>query len=367
MPQAEQLSVPNTEPVEGIEDTCPIPPQYGGLPRRIVHELVGDQKQVEAVDAWYDARLSQEAAAYDNWLNTLNDSQHTTFKQVMDDTKNTITTYITDYKNNAYLTEDLSPDQAEVLMRMTQEELDERDGSSEFDHIDKRIIESLRRKLAIKAFYENYSSVEQPDTQKTAFGDFSVKRGETDTGLYWNQFTNRAAKELKETGEFEWGKERLYFDIGENDFVKLRDMVMAVATDAHIPISFKYLDIEESRPHAIDDATTRFVANFVSASDAKAFYNTLRKHPDYEQLQSLGIDYQAEKIDEIVHYASGQRETRAALKNIVEKAVCNPDGTYTFPGLNEGKRLTISAQEYAAFEDRYRELIASAREKWDAA
>jgi len=122
---------------------------------------------------------------------------------------------------------------------------------------------------------------------------------------------------------------------------------MKTAKEQKIPIAFKLLDTAKSQPWALADET-RFVANFSSVKDAKTFYDSLRQSPEYKRMKpDRTHDYQGHQLDDIAHYASGYKETRASLQRI-EKAVRNPDGTYTYQS-QHNKPITISEPEYNAF------------------
>lgn len=190
--------------------------------------------------------------------------------------------------------------------------------------------------------------VEQPQTQNAEqplkqmgledsdYENFKFKNGETDVGTYWYEYNNIAAKKLKESGEFEWGKERIYFDIPLEDMEKLRDLAFNVAKNEKIPIGFKHLDIKKSHQSDLgrDSETTRFVANFASVDDAKRFYQALQQREEYGKMKSdRNLDYHGYNIDGVAHYASGFREARITLKSMIDSAKLNPDGTYTYIGM----------------------------------
>ena len=115
---------------------------------------------------------------------------------------------------------------------------------------------------------ENSSSVEQDK-----FSEFRMKNGETDQGFFWNEYRNAIAKELKNSGKFEWGKERIYFDVSIQDCEKLRNLAFKISSEQKIPIAFKYIDDEKTFPIHKDGNETRFVMNFVSSDDARRFYS----------------------------------------------------------------------------------------------
>ncbi|MDD5071671.1 MAG: hypothetical protein PHQ42_02970 [Patescibacteria group bacterium] len=172
--------------------------------------------------------------------------------------------------------------------------------------------------------------------EKKDYGEFRVKNGETDVGVFWYEYGNTAAKKLKESGKLEWGKERIYFDIPLNNMEELRNLAFAIAESEKIPIAFKHLDTQKT--HQIDlrqdSETTRFVTNFASIEDAKRFYQALQKREEYRRMKSdRNQDYHGFNIDGVAHYASGYREKRLTLKSIIDSAKLNPDGTYTYTGI----------------------------------
>lgn len=211
--------------------------------------------------------------------------------------------------------------------------------------------ESQRRDKALKAIGEkDKNELNQIRSKIDRSGDenirdldeyskFKVKNGETDTGVWWNEYSNLAAKHLKESGQFEWGKERIYFDIPLSDMEKMRDLVFEASKEGKIPIAFKYLDTNKTNQIDLESnsETTRFVANFSSTEDAKKFYNILKKSEKYQSIKSdRNLDYHGYQLDKIAHYASGYREKRMSLAQIIKTARLNPDGSYTYRGLFQG-------------------------------
>lgn len=124
-------------------------------------------------------------------------------------------------------------------------------------------IELIRNKI---------KGLEKEPNSQDVFTEFRMKNGETDEGFYWNEYRNKKAKELKELGKFEWGKEGIYFDIKIEDCEKLRDLTMKIAGENQIPIAFKYIDIVKTFPVHKDGKETRFVANFISSDDARILF-----------------------------------------------------------------------------------------------
>lgn len=199
-----------------------------------------------------------------------------------------------------------------------------------------------------------------------SFSSFKFKNGDTDTGAFWNEYSNEASKQLEKEGKFEWGKERLYFDIPYEAMEGLRDLVMRLASEKQIPIQFKYLDLTKSTPaHTDDPSTTRFVGNFASTADAKRFYQAIQQTPEYQALiaQSRGIDYKGHKLDEVTQYASGYRERREALERVV-RAQRQPNGNYEYVGPN-GNKVTYTEQRYNEVVKEYQDI--DPKKSWEKA
>jgi hypothetical protein len=190
---------------------------------------------------------------------------------------------------------------------------------------------------------------------KDVFSEFRVKNGETDEGFFWNEYRNQKAKELKNEGTFEWGKERIYFDVSIVDCEKLRDLSMKIASEYKIPIAFKYIDNEKTFPVHKDGTETRFVANFATSEDARKFYQALSKSEEYTKLVGdRRVDYKGIRIDDLAEYASGFREKRGALERVLS-ATQNENGKYEYLG-ESGKKMTISADQYENFKVQYKQL-----------
>lgn len=206
-----------------------------------------------------------------------------------------------------------------------------------------------------------YEGVEDAD-----FEEFTVKNGETDEGVFWNEFRNRAAKKLKESGEFEWGKERIYFDIPTQDMEILGNIIMDIARAKKIPVAFKYLDVDQTHKVNLQEGneTTRFVANFVSVDDAKRLYAELSNNETYTSMESdRSLDYGGHNIDGLAHYASGYRERRRSLSNMINTAVNNGNGTYTYTAVVDGysgekinKKVVIPAESFEILKKQYEDM-----------
>ncbi len=226
---------------------------------------------------------------------------------------------------------------------------------------DQEDAERIKKELGI-------SETEEPETKnKDKFSEFRMKNGETDQGFFWNEYRNVIAKELKNSGQFEWGKERIYFDISIQDCEKLRDLIFKIASDNKIPIAFKYIDDEKTFPVHKDGNETRFVANFVSSDDARKFYNFLAESDEYKNLQQdRQLDYKGIRIDNMAEYASGFREKRGALERIMS-AKLNENGLYEYTG-ESGKKMTINEDEFDRFRKQYQELeegVTKEKELWN--
>lgn len=223
---------------------------------------------------------------------------------------------------------------------------------------DQEDAEKIKKELGISKM-ENSSSVEQDK-----FSEFRMKNGETDQGFFWNEYRNAIAKELKNSGKFEWGKERIYFDVSIRDCEKLRNLAFKISSEQKIPIAFKYIDDEKTFPIHKDGNETRFVMNFVSSDDARRFYSFLSQSEEYKNLQNdRHLDYKGVRIDNLAEYASGFREKRGALERIMNAKI-NEDGKYEY--LSEsGKKMVLSENEFNGFKSQYQQLEDSINREKD--
>ncbi len=223
---------------------------------------------------------------------------------------------------------------------------------------DQEDVEKIKKELGISKM-ENSSSVEQDK-----FSEFRMKNGETDQGFFWNEYRNAIAKELKNSGKFEWGKERIYFDVSIQDCEKLRNLAFKIASKQKIPIAFKYIDDEKTFQIHKDGNETRFVMNFVSSNDARKFYSFLSQSEEYKNLQNdRHLDYKGIRIDNLAEYASGFREKRGALERIMN-AKLNEDGRYEY--LSEsGKKMTLNEDDFNVFKLQYQQLEESINKEKD--
>lgn len=192
------------------------------------------------------------------------------------------------------------------------------------------------------------------------FEKFTVANGETDQGVFWNQYRNKEAKRLKESGEFTWGEERIYFDVPLSDMEKLRDVAMRVAGEGKIPIAFKYLDAGRTFDSQKDGSETRFVANFASREDAKRFFAALRESSEYREIApDRKLDYKGIRVDDVAEYASGFREKRDSLERIMRNTGKNEtSGSYEYH-TESGKIISLSADEYENFSADYEAMRSS--------
>jgi hypothetical protein len=194
-----------------------------------------------------------------------------------------------------------------------------------------------------------------------------MSNGETDDGFFWYRYRNAIAKELKDSGQFEWGKERIYFDVSIQDCEKLRNLIFKITSENKIPIDFKYIDDEKTFPVHKDGDETRFVVNFVSSEDARKFYSFLAESNEYKNLQpDRKLDYNGIRIDNMAEYGSGYREERGALKRIIG-AKLNENGLYEYVSKN-GEKMTISEDKFRDFKAQYQKLeesIDKEKELWN--
>jgi hypothetical protein len=206
----------------------------------------------------------------------------------------------------------------------------------------------------------------QKETPTDDYGNFDYGNGETVPGVWWNAYDSKAAKTLKKEGKFQWGKERIYFDIPTDQMETLKGLTQKIAQEKQIPIAFKYLDTAKSEPWTSQDET-RFVANFASIEDAKRFYEALRQSAEYQKMKSdRNFDYHGHNIDGVAHYASGYREQREPLKRIIETAKRNPDGTYSYKSADGKKDMQIEEWQYEKFKKDHA-AIPDPKEAWEKA
>lgn len=233
-------------------------------------------------------------------------------------------------------------------------------------------LEEIRLRLRAASGFEKKGTptVSKTEQIQDPFGTFRVKHGETDTGMFWYEYRNIRAKELKESGQLEWGKERIYFDVPLIKLEQLRDIVMRVARDAQVPVAFKHLDVAQSLPSAMDGKETRFVANFATQEDAIRFYQALSFDEMYKTIQSdRNISYGGYRVSSLAEYANGYRESREALTRIVQEGAFNDQGRWQWnaPG---GRIMSIDSTEYQALKQQYDTLtakVADAERTWQRA
>lgn len=237
------------------------------------------------------------------------------------------------------------------------------DKKEESERVRLEDIEDVRRRL-------NSSEVKASD-EETAdkFAKFKMKNGETAEGYFWYEYRNQIAKEMKQEGKFEWGKERIYFDIATKDMITLRDLTIKIASLHRIPIAFKFQDEEKTWASSKDGNETRFVANFASSDDALKFYDALRKDSEYQSLQSdRNMSYGGFRVDGVAEYANGYREQRDPLKRIMAGTL-NGQGKWEYKG-GDGRTISISTNDYDLFKKMYEEVskkMSEVEEKWKTA
>ncbi len=205
-----------------------------------------------------------------------------------------------------------------------------------------------------------------PLKTKKVFGEFHIENFETDPCVFWYKHENIAAIELKEKNQFQWGLERIYFDVSLTDMEKLKDCFLKITEKDQIPVSFKYLDIEKTNHLRLKDENeiTRFVANFASTKDAKKFYQALFKLEDYQTIKpDRNLDYDGYQLDAVAHYASGFRDARKLVKYIIENAIQTPNGSYSinFDGSSE---KIILPENYQSLLNQYNQVFG-VKETWE--
>lgn len=188
-----------------------------------------------------------------------------------------------------------------------------------------------------------------------SYAAFKAKQGSTGDGEYWwHEYRNHAAKQLKESGKFEWGKERIYFDAPTDSFEALRDISIRVASEQKIAVAFKYRDTAKTK-HAENDEDTRFVANFATAEDAAHFFKSLTSDQEYRKIvPDRKIDYKGVRLDEMAEYSSSYREQRGPLEKIMQ-ATRRPDGSYLYKSDN-GRNIRITEDEFNHFSKQWGSL-----------
>lgn len=226
----------------------------------------------------------------------------------------------------------------------------------EIEETDEQKIESLRKELLALS----------KDGGEDPLSTFIGKHGTTMEGLmWWYQYQNKEAENLEKEGKFEWGQERIYFDIPLDRVGDMRDIVSKVAVAARVPIAFKLLDAKSTALEYQDGTETRFVANFVSLADAQTFYTSLRESTEYQALiADRTVDYKGIRIDSKAEYASGLREQRGALERVMN-AVRTGD-RYTFVS-ESGREISISAEDYEMFKSQFdasTEKLEESRSSW---
>ena len=396
-------------PVENTEETQnTIPPQYKGIPSEVVEELWQNpiyvdeaknksetERRLNALEKIKRAEQNREAQKEERLkqqYSGLSDEQKAKFPDAQKDATKILTEYIQGKRE----IDDLSPEESFVLQKLKTSyenfKKDNPDKPFSFDfakEIDKSIYNNLAQRLSFSTLeskrrvddqeqanaireelgipkqeiqddslttpeqnqQQNYEGLEDKD-----FEEFKVKNGETDTGVFWYEYGNAAAKKLKESGQLEWGKERIYFDIPLDNMQELRDLAFELAKSKKIPIAFKHLDVQKTHQVDLkpDSETTRFVANFASVEDAKRFYQALQQRDEYKKMKSdRNLDYHGYNIDGVANYASGYREKREPLKRIIETAQKNPDNTYSYYSADGSKQITITEEQYNNFTNQF--------------
>jgi hypothetical protein len=219
----------------------------------------------------------------------------------------------------------------------------------------------------IKKELKNEKKIEITENEND-YNKFSVANGETDNGVFWYQYRNKKAKDLKNAGSFEWGKERIYFDIKMEDMEKLRDLVILVAGQAEIAVAFKYLDEKKTIPVQKDGKETRFVVNFSLENDAKKFLLAMKKNPAYISfITDRNMNHGGVRVDGIAEYASGFREVKSALERIMRGSFNSDGNTYSYLA-ESGREIKISKIEYLVFKkqyDKYCEEIKTKQKEWE--
>ncbi len=249
--------------------------------------------------------------------------------------------------------------QAIELLRQKEKMQVERD---EIKTQDREKLEEIRGEMGTSIAFK------QEGAEVNSFNSFKMNRGDTIEGMWWYEWRNQAIKDMKEDGKFEWGKERIYFDIPLVDMIRLRDLALMVAAEEKIPIAFKHLDEEKTFSRIKDGTETRFVANFASEEDALKFYMAIKSRPEYQSFHSdRNMSYGGYRADEIAEYANGYRENRDALQRIMNGAF-NKQGLWEW--VVDGNKKAITNDEYEVFKKKLEEFnlkISNAQQQWEDA
>lgn len=400
------------------EKQSAIPPQYKGMPSEVVEDLwqnpiyIDEEKNkaeterrqtaLEEIKRTEQDREAQKEEGLKQQYSGLSDEQKTKFPDAQKDAAKILTECIQGKRE----VDDLSPEESFVLQKLKTSyenfKKDNPDIPFSFDFakdIDRSVYNNLAQRLSFSVLesrrkiddlkkanaireelgipkqeiqgdnlvspeqnqQQNYEGLEDKDFEK-----FKVKNGETDIGVFWYEYGNAAAKKLKESGQLEWGKERIYFDIPLDNMEELRDLSFELAKSEKIPIAFKHLDVQKTHQVDLkpDSETTRFVANFASIEDAKRFYQALQQRDEYKKMKSdRNLDYHGYNIDGVAHYASGYREKREPLKRIIETAQRNPDNTYSYYSADGSRQITITEEQYKEFEKQLK-AMPNPEEAW---
>jgi len=390
------------------ENQSAIPPQYKGMPSEVVEELwqnpiyIDDEKNkseterrrnaLEEIKREEQDREAQKEEGLKQQYSGLSDEQKTKFPDVQKDAAKILTECIQGKRE----VDGLSSEESFVLQKLKTSyedfKKDNPDKQFSFDFakdIDRSVYNNLAQRLSFSVLEskrkiddqekanaireelgipkqeiqgDNLTTPEQNSQQSYEgledkdFEEFKVKNGETDIGVFWYEYGNAAAKKLKESGQLEWGKERIYFDIPLDNMEELRDLAFELAKSEKIPIAFKHLDVQKTHQVDLkpDSETTRFVANFASVEDAKRFYQALQQRDEYKKMKSdRNLDYHGYNIDGVANYASGYREKREPLKRIIETAQQNPDNTYSYYSADGSRQITITEEQYNNFVDQF--------------
>jgi hypothetical protein len=396
-----------------------VPPQYQRMPREIVEQLWQNpiyideakntleaqrrQSALEEISSSENAREAQKEAGLKQQYLSLSAEQKVKFLDAQKEAGTILHECIQGKREMA----DMSTEESFVLQKLKESyenfKKDNKDKPFSFDFakdIDKSVYNNLVQRLSLSvlerrqkvsdqelanaiceelgipsqeigrdellspknSLLQSYDGLEEKD-----FADFRVKNGETDIGVFWYEYANAAAKKLKESGQLEWGKERLYFDISLDNMEELRDLAFEIAKSEKIPIAFKHLDVQKTHPIDLkpDSETTRFVANFASMDDAKRFYQALEQREEYKKMTSdRHLDYHGYNLDGVAHYASGYREKREPLKRIIETAQKNVDNTYSYFSADGSKKITITQEEFNNFVNQFNAMPAP-EEAWE--
>jgi len=379
-----------TEPTNSTESFI-VPPQLEGLHSKLIREAgllpsnqyIDEDKNLQQsarnegiiseLERLETAEAESEEAKLSQAYGLLSEDDRTLFSIKQTESTELIENCIKG--NNELLESDLSAAEFLLLGEMRDSYAKfKRNGQEdkfipELKGTDNLVLGNLIQKQALKlvdaASQTTNTAETSPEDDK--YSTFEQRDGDTMSGeYYWHEYRNQAINTAKDNGSFEWGKERIYFEVPESAIDTMTALMKASAATSKVPVAFKSLDLDKtSTANTQDGKVTRMVANFVNTSDAKRFYESLSQQPGYADIKpDRDVDYSGYRLDEVATYANGFREKRDALKRIVNGSM-QPDGRHAYIAEN-GRKITIDDADYRRFLDQYNNMPDSAN-VWQSA